>query len=49
MLLVLIGALQLRQDDRLSEKSFTQLIGLTFKALPLFLRRNRSETPPTEP
>lgn len=34
----LIGALQLRQDDRLSEKSFLALVGQVFRQLPLIGR-----------
>ena len=33
--LLLIGVFQLRNDDRLSEKSFLELVGLTLKQLPL--------------
>jgi hypothetical protein len=34
-----IGALQLRQDDRLSEEGFLSLMALTFKRLPLVTGR----------
>jgi uncharacterized membrane protein len=33
--IVLIGVLQLRQDNRLSEKSFVELIKLVIEQLPL--------------
>lgn len=36
-----IGALQMRQDDRLSERSFLQLMGDVFRRLPLLLARTR--------
>ncbi len=35
---LLIGALQLRQDNRISEKSFMQLVGMVIKQLPLIGR-----------
>jgi hypothetical protein len=34
----IIGAFQLRQDDRLSEQGFLQLMALTLKRLPLLVR-----------
>jgi internalin A len=37
----LVGALQLRHDDRLSEKSFLALVGLTFRQLPLLGRLSK--------
>jgi Ca2+/Na+ antiporter len=39
-----VGAFQLRNDERLSQKSFLALMTLTFKYLP-FLRRRNSNTP----
>ncbi|HLP92323.1 MAG TPA: leucine-rich repeat protein [Nostocaceae cyanobacterium] len=35
ILILLIGVLQLRQDDRLSEKSFVELVKMVLKQLPL--------------
>jgi internalin A len=56
MLFILaIGALQLRQDDRLSEKSFMQLIKLVARQLPIIGRIAKSggeataEPPPAQP
>jgi|SRR5215203_5441909 len=36
----IVGAFQLRNDNRLSEKNFLQLMALTFKYLPLLRRRD---------
>jgi hypothetical protein len=41
--LVVIGALQLRQDDRLSQKNFLELIRLAFGSLPLLVKRRVGE------
>lgn len=41
--LSVIGAFQLRQDDRLSQRNFLELMGLTFKYLP-WLRRREKKT-----
>lgn len=41
-----VGALQLRHDDRLSERRFVDLIKLTFLNLPALLRRS---SPPVDP
>lgn len=38
--LAVIGAFQLRQDNRLSEKSFLELMALSFKYLPWLSKRN---------
>jgi hypothetical protein len=36
--LTIVGAFQLRQDDRLSEKGFLTLMALAFRQLPLLAR-----------
>jgi hypothetical protein len=44
LIISVIGALQLRNDDRLSEKNFLELMVETFKRLPLlknFSKKNR--------
>lgn len=41
-----VGALQLRHDDRLSERRFVDLIKLTFLNLPALLRRSPPAAPP---
>lgn len=38
--LAIVGALQLRNDDRLKEESFLKLMALSFKYLPLLRRRD---------
>ncbi len=38
----IIGAFQLKNDDRLSDKSFISLMGLTFKQIP-FIRSNKEQ------
>jgi hypothetical protein len=38
--LAIVGALQLRNDDRLKEESFLRLMALSFKYLPLLRRRD---------
>ncbi|MGE5765118.1 MAG: hypothetical protein ACM3ZF_14955 [Mycobacterium leprae] len=43
VLLTLIGALQLRQDGRLSQKRFAELIRLALGALPLLLKRDKAQ------
>ena len=39
----LIGAFQLRQDKRLSEKSFLELVKLTFQQIPLLRDKNLND------
>ena len=46
ILLEVIGAFQLRHDDRLNEKSFLSLMALSFRALPWI--RGRSAIEPTK-
>jgi internalin A len=48
LLTTLIGALQLRQDDRLSEKNFLSLMKLAFQQLPL-LSKIAAPRPGTDP
>ena len=51
MTALLLGALQLRQDKRLSDKSFLSLMGLTFKQLPLLTKsspRDQGKTDESE-
>ncbi len=43
-----VGALQLKNDDSLKEKSFLELMGLTFKYLPLLRKRSESEQTATK-
>ena len=38
-----IGALQLRQDDRLSEKNFLELMGMTYRKLPVVRKLTESK------
>jgi hypothetical protein len=42
VLISLIGALQLRQDNQLSEKSFMQLVRIVIRQLPIIERLTRS-------
>jgi hypothetical protein len=42
LLVMIVGAFQQRQDDRLSEKSFLQLMLATLKSLPLVVKRQNS-------
>ena len=47
----LIGALQLRQDDRFSEESLLKLMGMSYAQLPLIgrlLKRTESQPPKHE-
>src|SRR6266404_6760994 len=46
ILLAVIGAFQLRHDDRLNEKSFLALMALSFRALPWI--RSRSAADPVK-
>jgi Flp pilus assembly protein TadB len=46
VLLTLIGALQLRQDEKLNEKSFLTLVRLALAQLRLLPRHTRSPPPP---
>jgi Flp pilus assembly protein TadB len=41
--LSIIGAFQLRQDERLSEDNFVKLMALSFKYLPWLRRREKNE------
>jgi Flp pilus assembly protein TadB len=43
----IVGGLQLRQDDRLGEKSFLELMRLTLARLPLIARLGERSHPPT--
>lgn len=43
IILVIIGLLQLKNDDRISDKSFTSLIKETFKQLPLLNKTKNEE------
>jgi 4-hydroxybenzoate polyprenyltransferase len=46
LLVSIVGALQMRQDDRLSERGFVRLMGDVFRRLPLLLARAKAaETP----
>ncbi|GAA2160839.1 hypothetical protein GCM10009727_74370 [Actinomadura napierensis] len=50
--LVLVGALQLRHDGRLSEKNFLELIKIAIMQVPTLLRRStesESEVTPSKP
>ena len=42
LLIGVIGAFQLRNDDKLKEESFLKLIGETYKRLPLLTRTNKN-------
>ena len=46
LLVALVGALQMRQDDRLSEKGFLQLMADVFRRLPLLLPRKQDKHGP---
>ncbi len=45
LLLAMVGALQLRQDDRLSDESFVKLMGEALRRLPLTWARNAPPPP----
>jgi hypothetical protein len=42
LLVTIVGAFQQRQDERLGEKTFLQLMLVTLKSLPLVIRRQNS-------
>lgn len=44
LLIVLIGVLQLRNDDRISDKSFVSLIRETFNRMPLLMKSKKDES-----
>jgi hypothetical protein len=39
--IITVGALQLKNDDKLKEESFLKLMGLSFRYLPLLRRRGK--------
>lgn len=43
LLISIVGALQMRQDDRLSERGFVRLMGDVLRRLPLLIGRSRVE------
>jgi hypothetical protein len=43
LLVSVVGALQLRQDDRLSERSFVKLMGDSLRRLPLLFGRSHKD------
>ncbi|MDQ7807563.1 hypothetical protein Q5425_27830 [Amycolatopsis sp. A133] len=45
LLISVVGALQLRADDRLSERNFVKLMGDVLRRLPLVFRRERPGGP----
>jgi hypothetical protein len=49
LLIPLVGALQLRQDERVSERSFMELIGLVIGQLPLLSRFGSSRPDSADP
>jgi hypothetical protein len=44
---MVVGAYQMHQDDKLSEKSFLRLMGGVLKRVPLILKANREATTDT--
>jgi hypothetical protein len=45
LLVSVVGALQMRQDGRLSERNFLRLMGDTLRRLPLLFGRSRTDRP----
>ncbi len=45
LLISVVGALQLRADDRLSERNFVKLMGDVLRRLPVVFRRERPGSP----